>query len=56
MLVDHSPKANKEFKNLQETGYSQYIHQNELDKTCFQHDMAYGDFKYLTSRKTSDKN
>ena len=22
-----------------------YIYQNELDKACFQHNMAYGDFK-----------
>ena len=30
---------------------SRYIYQNELDKTCFWHDMSYGDFKDL-SRKT----
>ena len=24
--------------------------QNELDKACFQHDMAYGDFKDLNRR------
>ena len=28
--------------------YSVYIYQNEIDKACFQHDMAYGDFKDLT--------
>ena len=33
----------------------QYIYQNELDKACFQHDMAYGDFKDLTGRTASDK-
>ena len=27
----------------------------ELDKACFQHDMAYGDFKDLTRRTVSDK-
>ena len=32
-----------------------YIYQNELDKTCFQRDMAYGDFKDLTRRTASDK-
>ena len=32
-----------------------YIYQNELDKACFQHDMAYGDFKYLPKRTASDK-
>ena len=32
---------------FKETGDSRYIYQNELDKVCFQHDMAYGDFKDL---------
>ena len=27
----------------------------KLDKTCFQHDMAYGDFKDLARRTASDK-
>ena len=34
---------------------SQYIYQKELDKSYFQHDMAYGDFKDLTRRTASDK-
>ena len=34
---------------------SRYIYRNELDKACFQHDMAYGDFKYLTKRTAADK-
>ena len=47
---------NKErIEKFKETGESQYIHQNELDKACFQHDMAYGDFKNLTRRTASDK-
>ena len=32
-----------------------YIYGNELDKVCFQHDMAYGDFKDLKRRTQSDK-
>ena len=32
-----------------------YIYQNELDKVCFQHDMAYGDFKDLNRRTAADK-
>ena len=28
-----------------ETGDLRYIYKNEVDKACFQHDMAYGDFK-----------
>ena len=31
------------------------IYQNKLDKTCFQHDVAYGDFKHLPGRTASDK-
>ena len=42
-------------KKLKETGDSRYIYQNELDKACFQHDMAYGDFKDLNRRTLADK-
>ena len=28
-------------KKIKETGYSRYIYQNELDKACFQREMAY---------------
>ena len=38
-----------------ETGDTKYIYRNELDKACFQHDMAYGDFKDLKRIKQSDK-
>ena len=38
-----------------ETGDTNYIYKNELDKACFQHDMAYGDFKDLQGRTQSDK-
>ena len=38
-----------------ETGDLRYINKNELDKACFQHDMAYGDFKDLRRRTQSDK-
>ena len=32
-----------------------FIYRNELDKACFQHDMAYGKAKYLVRRTQSDK-
>ena len=36
---------------FKETRDGRYIHQNELNKTCFQADMAYGDFKdYLDNQ------
>ena len=41
-------------KNFKETGDSQHIYQNKLHKACFQHEMAYGDFKDLTRRTASD--
>ena len=36
-------------------GDTNYIYKNELDKACFQHDMAYGDFKDLKRKTQSDK-
>ena len=48
-------KNKERIQKLKETGDSRYIYQNELDKACFQHDMAYGDFKDLTRTTTSDK-
>ena len=32
-------------QKFKETGDTSYIYKNELDKACFQNDMAYGDFK-----------
>ena len=53
--MDHLKKNQERIQKFKETGDSRYINQNELDKACFQHDMAYGDFKDLTRRTTSDK-
>ena len=47
-------KNKKRIKKIKETGDLRYIYQNKLDKSCFHHDMAYGDFKYLPRRATSD--
>ena len=38
-----------------ETGNADFIYKNELDKACFQHDMAYGKAKDLAKRTQSDK-
>ena len=48
-------KNKERIKKFKETGDLRYIHQNELDKACSQHDMAYGDFKDLNRRTTPDK-
>ena len=45
----------KKIQKLSKRGDSRYIYQNELDKVCFQHDMAYVDFKDLTRRTAFDK-
>ena len=38
-----------------QTGNTDYIYKNDLDKACFQHDMAYGKYKDLAKRTESDK-
>ena len=48
-------KNKERIKKFKETGDTNYIHKNELDKTCFQHDMPQGDFRYLAKRTASDK-
>ena len=42
---------NKEtIQKFKEAGDSRHSYQNELDKICFEYDMAYGNFKDLTRR------
>ena len=36
------------------TGNTDFIYKKELDKTCFQHDIAYGKSKDLIKRNQSD--
>ena len=43
-------KNKQRIQRLIETGDTNFIYRNELDKACFQHDMAYGDFKDLKKR------
>ena len=40
-------KNKERIQKFKQTGDSRYIYNNELDKACFQHNMAYGDFKDL---------
>ena len=46
-----SKERKQKFKG---TGDSQYIDQSELDKACFQYDMAYRGFKDVTRKAVSD--
>ena len=48
-------KNKERIQKCKETGDLRYIERNELDKVCFQHDMAYGDIKDLVRRRASEK-
>ena len=47
-------KNKERTQKFKQTGDSRYIFKSELDKACFQHDMAYGDFKDLKKRTAAD--
>ena len=57
MLVDLLPftKDKKKIQKFKETGDTNYIYKNGLDKACFENDMTYGDFKDLARKTASDK-
>ena len=38
-----------------QTGNTDYIYKNGIDKSCFQYDMAHGKYKDLNKRTRSDK-
>ena len=48
-------KNKERIQKFKETRDSRYICQSELDNSCFQHDMAYSDFKDLLRRTAADK-
>ena len=48
-------KNEEKTKNNKGTGDSRYIYQNLLDKACFQHNLAHGNFKDLNRRITAYK-
>ena len=48
-------KNKERIQKFKEAGDTSCIYKNELDRTCFQHDMAYRDFKDLVRRIASDK-
>ena len=51
-LLTKREERTQKFKEKRE---SQFISQNELDKTCFQHGKSYGNSKDLPKRIASDK-
>ena len=48
-------KNKQKIEKFMQTGNTDFIYTNELDKACFQHDMAYGKSKDLVKRTQSDK-
>ena len=49
-----STKHEQRIKSFMRDGILSHIYKNELDKACFQHDMAYNRFKDLKGRTQSD--
>ena len=48
-------KNKERIEKFMQAGNTDFIYRNELDKACFQHDMAYGKTKDLVKRTQSDK-
>ena len=48
-------KNKQRIKKFMQTGNTDFVYKNELDKVYFQHDMAYGKTKDLAKRTQSDK-
>ena len=48
-------KNKEKIEKFMQTGNTYFIYKNDLDKACFQHDMAYGKPKDLAKRTQSDK-
>ena len=47
-------KNKERIEKFMQTGNTDFIYKNELDKACFQHDMAYGKSKDLAKRTQLD--
>ena len=48
-------KHKQRIQKFKETGDTNYIYKNKLDKACFAHDTACSDSKDLTKRTAADK-
>ena len=51
-FIRHEERIQK----FKETGDTNYVFKNELDKACFVHDAVYSDSKDLTKKTIVDKN
>ena len=48
-------KDKERIQKFKKTGDTKYIYRNELDKACYQHDMAHGGFKDFSKGTAADK-
>ena len=48
-------KNKERIEKFIQSGNTDFVYKSELDKACFQHDMAYGKSKDLPKRTKSDK-
>ena len=48
-------KNKQRIQKCMQTGDTNYLYRTDLDKACFQYDMAYGKFRDLERRAQSDK-
>ena len=48
-------KSKERIQKFIQTGKTDYVYKNDLDKACFQHDMVCGKYKELNKRVQSDK-
>ena len=48
-------KNKERIEKFMQTGNTDFIYKNQLEKACFQHDMAYGKSKDLAKRTQPDK-
>ena len=48
-------KNKERIEKFMQTGNTNFIYKNELDKACFQHDMVYGKSKHLVKRTQSHR-
>ena len=48
-------KSKERIEKIIQTGNTDFIYKNELDRDCFQHDMAYGKSKDLAKRNQTKR-
>ena len=48
-------KNKERIEKFMQTGNTDFVYKNELDKACFQHNIAYGKSKDLAKKTRSDK-